>query len=350
MAREKIGVVKGAPLSFNVNYVGTITNFSIDKDEKGYTIPFVFSPVSLTDNISANYQQTQIPGASAPQITYSSTGARQVSFTIDLPLDYLPPNTSFTDFEDYLNAFRALVYPKYSKSGGKVSSPHCQLNLSNIQLDGVCTSCNIEYKTDRIANNGTLSASVSLSFLEVFENVGYVDSEWIILGKTNVISDKSVTVRDSEAISRAIDESTIYVAPDDRCYITLKGNSTYSMTTSEDSLLDIINEGLWADPGCSYTNVDKYTIKKFWGYVRGSVEMNSITNIELTMNKYKVTDGTCYVNGKKTTLYTQCPNGVGFEGDILSYFIIYVPLYDGDKFEINSAKYRFVYLHITGGR
>ena len=162
------GLVKGVPKHFQSNFVGSITNFAIDTGVKGRVIPFVFSPESLTDTVQASFTQQAIPGSSGPQVTYSSTGARTVSFSLNLPLDYLPPNSLFEDFEDYLNAFRALVYPRYSAAGGKVESPHCKLVMSNIDIDGVCQNCSIEYKTDRYANDGSMSASVSLSFLEVF--------------------------------------------------------------------------------------------------------------------------------------------------------------------------------------
>ena len=69
------GLVKGNPTGFRSNFVCTIVNYSIDEGNKGRLIPIVFSPESLSDTISANFTQTTIPGASAPQITYTATGA-----------------------------------------------------------------------------------------------------------------------------------------------------------------------------------------------------------------------------------------------------------------------------------
>ena len=149
---------KGKP-----RYMGThsdsfecyIENTSLEAGSKGAKIPLLFSPNSLSDNLAASFNQQAIPGGSAPVITYSGTGARTVSMDFFVPLDYLPPNTDFENTEEYLNAFRALVYPRYI--GSVVTPPSCILHLTNIVVEGVCTQCNINYKPDqKYGNDGAL--------------------------------------------------------------------------------------------------------------------------------------------------------------------------------------------------
>lgn len=335
------GLVKGVPKHFQSNFVGSITNFAIDTGVKGRVIPFVFSPESLTDTVQASFTQQAIPGSSGPQITYSSTGARTVSFSLNLPLDYLPPNSLFEDFEDYLNAFRALVYPRYSAAGGKVESPHCKLVMSNIDIDGVCQNCSIEYKTDRYANDGSMSASVSLSFLEVLDNVKDVDAKWIANSKVKVLGQTTMTTQ-SSAYDSFIENSTSNIVRDDICTITMLGPTDTTFQSSNPSLGDAQREGRWIDPGCKYTRKDKYNIKKLFGYLRN---VDNITVSDISVDSSNMWHAV--FNGTRVNLQTVAPNGMGFDGDILTYVEIYVPYYDGNKYEVDSAKWRYIRIKVV---
>lgn len=341
-----IGLAKGIPSFFMQNLIGTITNFAIDDNKKGHIIPFVFSPSGLSDSVTANISQTSIPGASAPQITYSNTGARQVSLVLELPLDYLPPNSSFTNFEDYLNAFRALVYPRYTNEG-KVESPRCKLETSNVELDGICTNCGIEYKTDRYANDGSMSAQISLTFIEVLDNVKDVDATWIANSKVNMLNSTVVTTLPVDGPSRTIDTSSRGI-DDTRCRITVLGSSTYDITSTIPSLNTLIKEGVYVDPGCTYTRQDKYAIRTLWGFVRNVGRPTKVENLQVSINN-GIINAVATVGGSTVNLGTQCPNAWGQPGDTISYFVVYIPIYDVDKFEVGSAKERFIYINVVSG-
>ena len=181
---------KGSPRymgSLSNQFSCYIENKNIPAGSKGRRIPLLFSPSSISDGISASFNQESIPGGSAPVITYSSTGARTVSIDFFVPIDYLPPNTDFNNTEEYLNALRALCYPEYS--GTTVIPPNCILHLTNITLDGVCTQCNINYKTDKFGSDGALGADVSLSFTEVL-NRALSSKE--VSGRTTILSGTNV--------------------------------------------------------------------------------------------------------------------------------------------------------------
>jgi len=340
MANVK-GLVKGNPSKFQQNFSGLITNYAIDSGVKGRLIPFSFSPDGLSDSVNASYRQTTIPGASAPQITYSATGARTVSLSLNLPLDYLPPNSPYTNFEDYLNAFRALTYPRYSLSGGKVSSPHCQLLLPNIVLDGVCTQCGIEYKVDRVANDGSMSASISLSFMEVIDYIGQVDARWIANSKINVLGNTTLTNQSSGTGTYTPVSNNS--ASNEKCNITLLGNKNIRITSKYTSLKDIMAVGQFVDPGITMTRTDKYTVRSFYGCAASP--LNSVTNIVLDgkAGKYR-----CNCNDRETTLYPSpfATNILVAPGSTLVYFIIYVPMYDGNKFDVDSKQIRYIHVKI----
>lgn len=337
------GLVKGTPRSFQSNFSGSITNYAIDSGVKGHLIPLVFSPSGLTDTVQASFHQETIPGASAPQITYTATGARQVSFSLELPLDYLPPNSDYNDFEEYLNAFRALVYPKYSASGGKVESPHCKLVTSNIELDGVCQNCTIEYKVDRYANDGSMAASISLSFLEVLDNVKDVDAKWIANSKVKVLGNTNMSVSSSNQDSSNFNINTTGSNRNDKCYFTLLGNLSNSVSHNNASIKSVINAGKWKDPGYAITNTNKYTIKCFYG--SDVADSCSVSDIKIE----SLSSSTCVCNGKTVTLYSE-PTDTTYLiaiGTVVTYFILYVPVYDGNKYEVSSCKIRQVHIKVV---
>lgn len=174
-----------------------IENKSLAANQKGRRIPLITSPSSVSDNIGANFNQQAIPGGSAPAITYSGTGARTVSIDFFVPKDYLPPNTDFNNTEEYLNALRALVYPRYHEA--RIEPPNCILHLTNLVIDGVCTQCNINYKLDQAyGNDGALGADVSLSFMEVLDKAL---NNYEVSGRTTILNSTRVGFVEESAIT-----------------------------------------------------------------------------------------------------------------------------------------------------
>lgn len=143
--------------------VAYIENKTISQGSAGYRIPIYFTPDSMSESISATYDQQTIAGRSAPVITYTATGARQVSISYIVSPDYLP--SGFASVKSYLTAVKALEYPRYDNS--LVVTPNCSLHLPGLDLDGVCNSVSIDYKVDRYTRNSSMAATVSLTFLEV---------------------------------------------------------------------------------------------------------------------------------------------------------------------------------------
>lgn len=181
-----------------------IVNKSLPAGSKGTKIPLLFSPSSISDSLSASFNQQAIPGGSAPVITYSGTGARTVAIDFAVPIDYLPPNTNFKDTEEYLNALRALVYPRYN--GTKIEPPACTLHLTNLVIDGVCTQCNINYKTDQgYGEDGALGAEVSITFMEVLSKA---ISNNEVSGRTTILVDTKVGTYKEATLKNGTTRST----------------------------------------------------------------------------------------------------------------------------------------------
>ena len=74
---------------------------------------------------------------------------------------------------------------------------------------------------------------------------------------------------------------------------------------------------------------DKYNIKKLFGYLRN---VDNITVSDISIDSSNMWHAV--FNGTRVNLQTVAPNGMGFDGDILTYVEIYVPYYDGNKYEV----------------
>ncbi len=325
--------------------------YIINKALGDMKIPILFSPNSISDNVGASFNQQAIPGGSAPAITYSNTGARTVSIDFFVPIDYLPPGTQFENTEEYLNALRALVYPKYI--GAKVKSPNCSLHLTNITLDGVCTQCNISYKADqRYGNDGALGAEVSLSFLEVLD---YAISNSDVSGRVTVLSGTEVTTYKEKPISNSSgnNNSNNGLAWGN---FRLKGNSNVTSTfvkvkSSSSSSSNTLYKPAYEDEG--YTSESgAYTIVKFYYVSKEPITFSGKDilgeNGEKKSALYKIcVGGESYASSTKELQRNQIPeltkskiNGE-YHGTAY-YYIIYVPYIKLDEYIFKKALIRTV--------
>ena len=325
--------------------------YIINKALGDMKIPILFSPNSISDTIGATFNQQAIPGGSAPQITYSNTGARTVSIDFFVPIDYLPPNTQFTNTEEYLNALRALVYPKYV--GAKVNTPNCSLHLTNITLDGVCTQCNISYKTDqRYGNDGALGAEVSLSFLEVLD---YALSNSDVSGKMTILSGTEVGTYYEKPIKnsnkRVVDNNGISWEN-----FKLKGSSNVHTTFKKYKKTELgkykaLYKPAYEDEGCTYDS-GSYTVVKFYYLSKDFIfftgrDILGENGVEKSA-VYKICiNGESYATSTKELQRNQIPDLTGRAiedeyNNIAYYFIIYVPYVDLEEYIFDKALIRTV--------
>ena len=346
--KENAMIHRGTPRAFAENTLFLdcwIINNLIPDGSKGHYIPLMFSPNSISDSVATSYNSQAIPGGSAPVVTYSSTGARQVSIDFFVPIDYLPSNTSYENTEEYLNALRALMYPKYS--GNVVKSPSCTLYLTNITIDGVCTQCNISYKTDqRYGNDGALGAEVSLTIMEVER---YLKGSEEVAGSLVALGENNVGVYEAFSI---INESPNKKSQgDDFTEFRLNGNALvyakYKNAGNNQYTPDYI------DPGCkcsSNVNVVKFyyvspiTLSFTGSDIKGENPSGKSAIYKICINgeSYSKSDKVLERNvmPKLTAdqIRTKSTSGI----NKLFYYIVYVKYNDLSNYDFDTALIRCI--------
>ena len=102
-------------------------------------MPLPVNPTELTEQVNANWANTNIPGRSADYLHYASTGNRSISFSLKLHVDLgeiIQVNNngstyrSGVDIESFVNFMQALCYPNYSGSG--ILPPVCKLVIEDV--------------------------------------------------------------------------------------------------------------------------------------------------------------------------------------------------------------------------
>lgn len=138
-------------------------------------INFQFMPKSITDQKSAQYQDINIIGRSSPFKSYSSSGPRGITFTLEFMTNPEAEDNSMgpSVIRKYLDRLQALVYPIYENY--TVSPPpHCLIHIGDqLEMVGVCNNVSVNYDNQRIPWTGltrggiwAFGASVNLSFYE----------------------------------------------------------------------------------------------------------------------------------------------------------------------------------------
>jgi len=130
----------------------------------GNTIKFQFMPEDVSDSKSANYNETEIMARSMPLMGWSSSGARQLSFTLQFY------KTASYEPLDTCNELRALCYGNYN--GQVAPPPVCIVQIGRVRMKGVMTQCDITYKHPWWTAAGEekpMYSEVSVTFAEVHE-------------------------------------------------------------------------------------------------------------------------------------------------------------------------------------
>lgn len=141
-------------------------------------IPFQFMPDLIQENKAAQYNDILIMARSTPVKSYAYSGARNLSFTLDLfaqpEAGQKVPTPEMIKFK--IDSLRSLVYPDYSSSFIMKPPPRCLVRIgAQLAFLGICRNVSVQYKHG--GNNGVPwtigpgalahGASVSLTFEEV---------------------------------------------------------------------------------------------------------------------------------------------------------------------------------------
>lgn len=150
------------------------------EDEKYIWLPAY--PDQVSDSMGSKFNDTNALGRSAPVYTYSSSGPREVKFSLVLHRDLMDEanvgksNAQLKPGEDYVDyvirALQSIAVPKYNITDKVVEPPWVALRLSNqIFIRGVVTGqVGVEYRKP-LLNNGKY-AMITISFI-IYETDPY---------------------------------------------------------------------------------------------------------------------------------------------------------------------------------
>lgn len=131
-------------------------------------------PEELSDSQSANWSESNIIGRSSPISAYTSTGYRQVSFSIELHRELcddlrLGENSSLEQVE---RVVRRSVYPSYA-SGRGVAPPITTVKIGAFKARGYVTSYQFTWKKP-IVDNKYQILSMSISMVDIDNGNNFV--------------------------------------------------------------------------------------------------------------------------------------------------------------------------------
>ena len=135
-------------------------------------LPLPTTPQNVSEGINANTYDQDIVGRSSPLISYGSTGARTISFSIEVADDYMPMKANGTRYtiKSYVSALKSLVYPRYSSL--QVIAPQCTLHIGNVTSSGIVTSVNVSWGGPLSSIDGSgvgtfTRATIQIQFKEI---------------------------------------------------------------------------------------------------------------------------------------------------------------------------------------
>lgn len=161
-----------APFEDNYIYIS-----HLDNDYKFWRIPV--TPEEISESMESNFNSTTALGRSAPVFTYSHSGPRSMSITINLHRDMMDDinqgwsNAKLGYGEDYVDnlirAIQAISVPRYNLSNKAVEPPLIAIRLSNeIFIKGVVSgSVGVTHKLPILSNNKYAQVSLNFSINEV---------------------------------------------------------------------------------------------------------------------------------------------------------------------------------------
>jgi hypothetical protein len=136
-------------------------------------------PDNISDSMQSTFQQTSALGRSAPIFTYSGSGPRSVTVTLNLHRDMMDDinmgnvSPTFLEGEDYIDslirALQAISLPKYTAQNNVVEPPIVALRFGNeIFIRGVVdTAIAVTYTKPILNNDKYARVDISFSISEI---------------------------------------------------------------------------------------------------------------------------------------------------------------------------------------
>lgn len=149
----------------------------MDDDYKYWRLPT--EPDSVSDSMTSTFNQTSALGRSAPIFTYSGSGPRSVTITLNLHRDMMADinmgnvSPTFLEGEDYIDslvrALQSISLPKYTTQNNVVEPPIVAVRFGNeIFIRGVVdTAIAITYTKPILNNDKYARVDISFSISEI---------------------------------------------------------------------------------------------------------------------------------------------------------------------------------------
>jgi hypothetical protein len=136
-------------------------------------------PDNISDSMQSTFQQTSALGRSAPIFTYSGSGPRSVTVTLNLHRDMMDDinmgnvSPTFLEGDDYIDslirALQAISLPQYTAQNNVVEPPIVALRFGNeIFIRGVVdTAIAVTYTKPILNNDKYARVDISFSISEI---------------------------------------------------------------------------------------------------------------------------------------------------------------------------------------
>lgn len=191
---------------------------------KFYCLP-VF-PDNIQDSMAVQFTPTTPLARSAPIYSYSNSGPRTISFSIEIHRDFMNQvNTNNSEIipkadDDYLDSFidaiHSLSVPEYTDAQKMVNPPLAALKIGNqIFCKGIISNLNLEYKLPLIElSDGRLKYAVaSLSF--TMNEFDAYDAEYLrqvgsYRGMNNSLERRVKSITQGQGALEILDQTKIY--------------------------------------------------------------------------------------------------------------------------------------------
>lgn len=151
-----------------------ISHLDLPEERKYWMLPGY--PNEVSDSMSSNFSPTNALGRSAPVYTFSNSGPRTVTISLEFHRDMfeeMPSNVIPNDDEDkaesFIHAIQAIAVPKYNLSNKAVEPPLVAIRLGReVFIKGIVSGAvSVTYKKPILVNEKYAIISISFTVTEV---------------------------------------------------------------------------------------------------------------------------------------------------------------------------------------
>ena len=151
-----------------------ISHLDLPEERKYWMLPGY--PNEVSDSMQSNFSPTNALGRSAPVYTFSNSGPRTISISLEFHRDMfeeMPSNVVPNDDEDkaesFIHAIQAIAVPKYNLSNKAIEPPLVAIRLGReVFIKGIVSGgVTVTYKKPILVNEKYAIISINFTVSEV---------------------------------------------------------------------------------------------------------------------------------------------------------------------------------------